>query len=94
MGAQVRISEGHRKEDHMSRFKGSEPPAKSDQTASAPPDAIADAAKKRSAAQADNSMIIDALLAERRGYVVRGLDDRIAAVDAELDRYGYSADNT
>lgn len=31
---------------------------------------------------------IAALLEEKRGYVVRGLDDRVAAVDAELGRLG------
>jgi hypothetical protein len=35
---------------------------------------------------------IDALLEERRGYVVRNLPERIAAVDAELARLGYAAD--
>jgi hypothetical protein len=75
----------------MSRFKDSEPLAKPE----APSPTIAEAAEKRSAALApDKARIIDALLIERRGYVVRGLDDRIAAVDIELARYGYSADRT
>lgn len=30
----------------------------------------------------------DALLYEREGYVARGLDDRVAQVDAELARIG------
>ena len=32
---------------------------------------------------------IDALLDERRGYVVRGLADRVKAVDAQLARLGH-----
>ena len=32
---------------------------------------------------------IDALLAERRGYVQRGLDDRVSAVDEALAARGY-----
>jgi hypothetical protein len=31
---------------------------------------------------------ISSLLAEKRGYEIRGLDDRIAAVDAELRALG------
>jgi hypothetical protein len=31
---------------------------------------------------------VAALLVERRGYVMRGLPDRVAQVDAELARYG------
>ena len=34
---------------------------------------------------------IAALLEERRGYVVRGLADRVKAVDAELARLGHKA---
>lgn len=34
--------------------------------------------------------LITALLEERRGYIVRGLDNRVAGVDAELKRLGYS----
>lgn len=34
------------------------------------------------------SVTIEALLEERRGYVVRGLTARIAAVDAEIARLG------
>jgi hypothetical protein len=30
--------------------------------------------------------MIEALLEERRGYVVRGLNDRVAQVDAEIER--------
>lgn len=52
------------------------------------------AAKRRTALGADgNPQYVDALLAERRGYVIRGLDARVADVDAELDRHGYAADN-
>ena len=36
-------------------------------------------------AQAD----IDALLDERRGYVMRGLPDRVKAVDEQLARLGH-----
>jgi hypothetical protein len=32
---------------------------------------------------------IAALLEERRGYVMRGLPDRVAVVDAELARLGH-----
>jgi len=35
---------------------------------------------------------IRALIEERRGYVMRGLDDRVAAVDAQLRRLGASAE--
>jgi hypothetical protein len=35
--------------------------------------------------------VIDALLEERRGYVVRGLTDRIAQVDKALAAAGYKA---
>ena len=31
---------------------------------------------------------VEALKLEREGYVVRGLEDRVAAVDAELARFG------
>lgn len=34
---------------------------------------------------------IEALLTERAGYVARGLKDRVAGVDAELNRLGFSA---
>ena len=33
---------------------------------------------------------IAGLLEERRGYVTRGLDDRVAQVDAQLELRGYS----
>jgi len=35
--------------------------------------------------------LIAALLEERRGYVVRGLSDRVALVDQELERLGYES---
>jgi uncharacterized small protein (DUF1192 family) len=35
---------------------------------------------------------IAGLVEERRGYVVRGLDDKVAAVDAELRRLGAKAE--
>jgi hypothetical protein len=34
--------------------------------------------------------VVAALLAERLGYVRRGLPDRVALVDAELARYGHT----
>lgn len=33
--------------------------------------------------------MVAALLRERAGYVQRGLKDRVAAVDAELERHGH-----
>jgi len=52
------------------------------------------AAEKRAAAHgaaAERDPYIDALLEERRGYVVRGLDDRVAQVDEQLALRGYTA---
>lgn len=37
---------------------------------------------------------IAALLAERRGYVMRGLPDRVKAVDERLARLGHRAPET
>lgn len=37
--------------------------------------------------------IVEALLEERRGYVARGLKDRIAAVDAQLKLHGVAVDD-
>lgn len=37
--------------------------------------------------------MVEALLLERRGYVVRGLKDRIAAVDAALAVYGIAVED-
>lgn len=39
----------------------------------------------------ENSMIA-ALLREREGYAQRRLDDRVAAVDAQLKHYGYEGE--
>jgi hypothetical protein len=39
----------------------------------------------------DTDPYVVALVRERAGYVVRGLDDRVAAVDAELARLGLDA---
>ena len=53
------------------------------------------AEKRRAAVQgtADRDRgYVDALLAERRGYVTRGLGDRVAQVDAELSRCGHKVD--
>jgi hypothetical protein len=36
--------------------------------------------------------IVQALLAEREGYVRRGLKDRVAQVDAQLARFGIAVD--
>lgn len=38
-----------------------------------------------------NISLINALIAERRGYEARGLKDRIAAVDAQLKELGYES---
>ena len=35
---------------------------------------------------------VNALLEERRGYVLRGLKDRVAQVDAELARLGVAVE--
>lgn len=50
------------------------------------------AAEKRAAAHAsgaERDSYVDALLEERRGYVTRGLDDRVAQVDEQLALRGY-----
>lgn len=39
----------------------------------------------------EQGQTIAALLEERRGYVVRGLDDRVALVDAKLREIGHQA---
>ena len=36
--------------------------------------------------------LVEALLEERRGYVMRGLKARVAAVDAELKKFGVAVD--
>jgi len=36
-----------------------------------------------------NKSLIDALLEERRGYVMRGKKDRVAAVDSQLRELGF-----
>ncbi|MER5882714.1 hypothetical protein ABT160_02680 [Streptomyces sp. NPDC001941] len=41
--------------------------------------------------QTDDPMVA-ALLRERAGYVARGLDDRVAAVDEQLALRGYSGE--
>lgn len=38
---------------------------------------------------ASNNSMIAALLRERDGYVRRGLDDRVAQVDEQLQHHGY-----
>lgn len=35
---------------------------------------------------------VEALLAERRGYLARGLANRVAQVDAQLAHYGIAVD--
>ena len=57
----------------------------------------AEAAEKRAAAAAAapdvNRGLIDALLVERHGYVMRGdRADRVAQVDAELERLGHKVE--
>lgn len=51
--------------------------------------AIAAAGEKRAEAAASGQ--VEALLFERQGYVVRGLPERVAAVDAALAALGYKA---
>lgn len=51
-----------------------------------------DAAAKRADAAASGQ--VDALLRERQGYVVRGLEDRVAAVDASLAALGHKTEAT
>lgn len=52
---------------------------------------IARAAEKREAAvlEAGDPQLVAALLREREGYVMRGLSDRVAQVDAELEAAGH-----
>ena len=47
-----------------------------------------EAAEKRAAAAAVSPDLVDALLRERNGYVVRGMADRVAAVDDYLRALG------
>jgi hypothetical protein len=52
------------------------------------------AAKRADAGVSDEErkrLDIDALLAERRGYLQRGLDDRVKGVDQALARLGHKA---
>jgi len=51
------------------------------------------AAEKRATAvrEAGNPQLVAALLREREGYVVRGLADRVKAVDESLADAGYTA---
>lgn len=49
------------------------------------------AAEKRAASLASpdqNARMVEALLVERRGYVVRSMPDRVAQVDEQIRRYG------
>lgn len=41
---------------------------------------------------ASDDPVVAALLRERAGYVVRGLDERVAAVDEQLKARGYGGD--
>lgn len=52
------------------------------------------AAEKRAAAvrEAGDPQYVAALLREREGYVIRGLTESVAEVDAELARWGHSAE--
>jgi hypothetical protein len=59
--------------------------------AAAPSEAERAAAKRAAAAGGvtdEDRRRLDALIAERRGYVQRGLDDRVSGVDAQLERLG------
>jgi len=47
-----------------------------------------EAGEKRAAANTASPGVVDALLRERNGYVVRNLHDRVAAVDAALKALG------
>lgn len=49
----------------------------------------AEAAKR---AEAGDERAIEALLWERKGYITRGLDDRVAAVDSALSDLGYEVE--
>lgn len=49
----------------------------------------AEAAKR---AEAGDERAIEALLWERKGYITRGLDDRVAGVDAALAALGYEVE--
>ena len=40
-----------------------------------------------------NEAFVPALLEERRGYVIRDLPDRVAAVDVELAKFGVAVDD-
>lgn len=49
------------------------------------------AAEKRAASLASpdqDARMVEALLVERRGYVVRSMPDRVAQVDEQIRRYG------
>jgi len=84
----------------MSQQKKSEPAkpttpdqAKPEQPPAAPEASRAQAGQARRDAyegvkDSDRGMV-DALLAERRGYVQRGMKDRAAAVDEQLRHRGY-----
>jgi hypothetical protein len=65
------------------------------QAATAAPSAAARAAAKRAADGVSDEerkrLDIDALLAERRGYLQRGLDDRVKGVDQALARLDHKA---
>lgn len=55
---------------------------------------IKTAGEKRAAAvrEAGDPQLVAALLREREGYVMRGLSDRIAQVDAALEAAGFAAE--
>lgn len=54
--------------------------------------ALAAAGEKRAEAAASGQ--VEALLFERQGYVVRGMPERVAAVDAALAALGHVSEDT
>lgn len=50
-------------------------------------DTVTEAATSRAKAAADPRMV-ESLLTERRGYVQRGMGDRVALVDVQIRHYG------
>ena len=52
------------------------------------PDQAAARMRREASEKAQREGMVDALVRERQGYVTRGLDDRVAQVDAQLKHYG------
>lgn len=74
-----------------SRQPDAQPPAQPPAQGQAP--AAEKAARRRADAmdgvKPEDRNMVDALLAERRGYQQRGMDDRVAQVDEQLQLRGY-----